>query len=175
MSGKKKNFLLTGAPGVGKTTLLIRLSERLEGKAAGFYTAEIKSKGKRRGFELISLTSDLRKTLAHVDYNSQYRVGKYGVRPDNLSPFIQELKKAVEQTAVKWLLIDEIGKMELFSGDFRNMINASLDSHHPVVATIMGRPEKFCDQLKKRPDVTLFELTYANRDTFNLAVIIEAL
>ena len=52
----KKNFLITGLPGVGKTTLIKKLSEKLKHlHPAGFYTEEIREAGQRKGFELISL------------------------------------------------------------------------------------------------------------------------
>ena len=48
---EKRNLLVTGLPGAGKTTLIIRLIERLRVlKTAGFYTEEIRAGGTRRGF-----------------------------------------------------------------------------------------------------------------------------
>ncbi len=52
----KKNLLVTGLPGVGKTTLIKKLSEALKDfHPVGFYTEEIRERGERKGFELISL------------------------------------------------------------------------------------------------------------------------
>jgi nucleoside-triphosphatase THEP1 len=46
MDATKKNILLTGVPGVGKTTLMITLSESLrELNPVGFYTEEIRGRG----------------------------------------------------------------------------------------------------------------------------------
>ncbi|MGE5831636.1 MAG: nucleoside-triphosphatase, partial [Methanomicrobiales archaeon] len=50
-----KNILVTGAPGCGKTTLVRRVAENLEAiPVAGFYTEEIREKGERVGFALVS-------------------------------------------------------------------------------------------------------------------------
>ncbi len=160
----KNNCLLTGVPGVGKTTVIIRLAEKLKGRAAGFYTAEIR-KGKRRsGFEIVSLSSGHRAVLAHVDFATGRRVGRYGVRPENLQPFLEELEKAFDEKFPLCLLIDEIGKMELFSPQFKNTVSAALDSHHALVATIMAGSEPFCDNLKKRVDTAVLEINRDNRD-----------
>jgi nucleoside-triphosphatase len=46
----KKNLLITGLPGVGKTTLIKKLSEELKHlHPAGFYTEEIREQGQGKG------------------------------------------------------------------------------------------------------------------------------
>ena len=74
---KRKNLLITGLPGVGKTTLMKRISEALmDLNPVGFYTEEIREEGIRKGFELVSLDGR-RAILSHTDIRSPYRVGKY--------------------------------------------------------------------------------------------------
>jgi len=75
----KKNLLITGLPGVGKTTLIKKLSEALKGfHPIGFYTEEIREEGVRGGFELIDLDGR-RGLLSHRDIRSPYKVGQYRV------------------------------------------------------------------------------------------------
>lgn len=63
--------LLTGKPGIGKTTLVRKIIEQVRSTPmAGFYTAEIRSKGKRCGFELYGLNG-ARGVLAHVNIKSR--------------------------------------------------------------------------------------------------------
>ncbi|GAW91698.1 NTPase [Calderihabitans maritimus] len=159
-----KNFLLTGAPGVGKTTIVIKLARLLGDKAAGFYTAEIRANNRRRGFEIVSLASGEKSVLAHIDFQGRYRVGKYGVKPENLSGVIDEINNCIVENRFKCLIIDEIGKMELYNAEFREAVLLAIESPLPVVATIMARPHPFCDALKKRADVRLIEVTKDNRD-----------
>ena len=67
---------MTGLPGVGKTTLIKKISEALEVfRPAGFYTEEIREKGLRKGFALVSLDGR-RGMLSHIDLRSSHRVGK---------------------------------------------------------------------------------------------------
>ena len=79
MSSRIKNILITELPGVGKTTLIVKIAEALKDfHPAGFYTTEIREEGMRKGFELISL--DGRKgLLSHTDINNPDRVGNLRV------------------------------------------------------------------------------------------------
>ncbi len=75
----KGNILITGIPGVGKTTLIKKLADALKNfHPAGFYTEEIREDGIRKGFALIGCDGR-REVLSHTDIKSPYRVGKYKV------------------------------------------------------------------------------------------------
>jgi len=164
LASLEKNILITGAPGSGKTTVIEKLSQELEDKAVGFYTAEFRREGKRAGFELLSLKSNKREVLASVDYPLRYRVSRYGVKPEKLLPFLEELEEALASNTPRCLLLDEIGKMEFLSIRFKETVLHMLDSPFPVVATIMAKPHPFADRLKERKDVSLIEVTAENRE-----------
>ena len=74
-------LLIEARPGAGKTTALSRLAERLGDGGAqlgGFLTREIRSEGRRTGFEIETFAGE-RGVLAHVDFPGPPRVGRYGV------------------------------------------------------------------------------------------------
>ena len=73
-----KAILLTGRPRVGKTTIIKDVVRKLPGRAGGFYTEEMRERGRRQGFKIVTL--DGREgILAHVGIKSRMRVSKYGV------------------------------------------------------------------------------------------------
>jgi nucleoside-triphosphatase len=157
-------FLLTGRPGVGKTTVVRTVVARLGARAGGFYTEEIRRQGRRVGFRLVSLEGPTG-TLASVDISSRYRVGKYRVDLDDLERVgVDALRRAVAQPEVAIVVIDEIGKMELFSAAFREQVEAALHGNKPVLATVMAGAHAWVDTVKSRPSATLVEVTLANRD-----------
>lgn len=163
----RKNILLTGMPGSGKTTVIKKLADLLGQKAGGFYTAELRSNNRRQGFEIVAIEHERRALLAHVDISSGHRVGKYGVNPEALLEFLRRINLLLqnkEKAAEKYLLLDEIGKMEFFTPGFKETVLAALDSPLPVIATIMFKKHPFCNRLKRRPDVHLVEVTRENRD-----------
>src|SRR5262245_5788249 len=113
-----KNLLLTGPPGCGKTTALLRLIGRLADlRLAGLYTQDLREQGNRVGFEAIGLSGGRRALLAHVRSQSRQRVGRYGVEPAALAPLV-EAELGQPAGPVDLFMIDEIGKMELLCPEF---------------------------------------------------------
>jgi nucleoside-triphosphatase len=155
-------WLLTGRPGVGKTTCLRRVLEQLRRPAGGFLTEEVRVGGARVGFALVTLDGG-RVTLAHVERRGAPRVGKYGVDVEALDRVgVPAIRRAVEKG---WLVVvDEIGKMELASAAFRAAVEDALAGPAPVLGTVMAASHPWADQAKAAPGVTLIEVTVANRD-----------
>lgn len=161
---------------MGKTTLLVKVAERLtELQIGGFFTREVREGPKRVGFR-VETFSGVSGVLAHVAGKRGPRVGKYVVDTAEFERVgVAGLEDAVQ--AADAIFIDEIGKMELFSQLFRAALVRALDSPKPVLATVMAYPDPFVDGLKARPDVQLISVTQSNRDRLvdELAAQIRAL
>ncbi len=158
-----KNILITGRPGIGKTSFILKLAEQLgTEKTGGFFTREIRKAGLREGFS-ISTFDRFEKILAHQRLTSTIRVSKYGVDLDALDSVMDHLIHSYSSPAI-WL-IDEIGKMESFSKKFRDFIEQILDEEKPVIATIALRAGGWIENIKMRPDVRVIEMTQSNRNS----------
>ena len=154
------NLLLTGPPGIGKTTVIIRLAERLNDRAlAGFYTEEVRAYGQRRGFRVTTF-SGRTGTLADVRLKTRHRVGRYGV---DLTGFEALVLPELERQA-DLMLIDEIGKMECFSPRFIDSVRRLLDALTLVVGTVALKGSGFIAEVKARPDVEIRSVSAGNRD-----------
>jgi nucleoside-triphosphatase len=155
-------LFLTGSPGVGKTTLIRAIAERLEEvTCAGFYTEEKRQRGQRIGFRVITLDGQ-EGSLASLG-REKPTVGKYSIH-------VQEFERLVipnldpDTTPADLYVIDEIGKMELLSRHFRHRIIELLAQPTNLLATIAKRGKGFIEQIKARTDVELIEVTRNNRD-----------
>lgn len=159
-----EKILLTGPPGIGKTTLIRRVIDQLDVDAGGFYTTEMRDavSGRRIGFRIHTLDGRTA-VLASVDIEGQPRISKYGVDLAALN----EVAVISIRTAVRTknlVVIDEIGPMELLSDVFRDAVSEALDSDVSVLGTIAQRSRPVADQIKTRSDVTIIEVSYDNRD-----------
>ena len=155
----KPVYLLTGMPGTGKTSLIKQAVAELEIKAGGFYTEEIRRQGTRLGFKLLTLDGH-EAILAHIDFNKKFQVGKYGVDVDSLDRVgVAALRRAAEQCEL--VVVDEIGKMELFSAEFRGAVLEIIGGGKRVLGTIMFNANPWADAIKRQPQVNLVTVTRA--------------
>lgn len=165
----RKNVLLTGKPGTGKTTAIRSIVEQLDpSSVAGFWSKEIREEGRRVGFAIETLSGKMG-TLAHVNLKSGPKVSKYRVNLDDIdSIMVPELEKARESGRL--IIIDEIAKMELYSENFTMEVLSCLNTGR-VVGTIQLRKHPFLDEVRSRSDVNLVELTTVNRNQIPLQVL----
>ncbi|XP_013011820.2 cancer-related nucleoside-triphosphatase isoform X2 [Cavia porcellus] len=172
-----RHVFLTGPPGVGKTTLIQKASERLQsfGVAVdGFYTEEVRQGGRRTGFDVVTL-SGARGPLSRVRSEPQpgrcdCRVGQYVVDVASFEQLaLPVLKNAISSGGSRQgvCVIDEIGKMELFSQPFIQAVRQTLSSPGTVVLGTIpvpkGKPLALVEEIRKRPDVKVFSVSHQGK------------
>ncbi|MEM2535904.1 MAG: NTPase [Candidatus Hadarchaeales archaeon] len=160
-----KNFLLTGRPGSGKSTVISKTVSLLREKGVkvgGIYCPEVREGGRRVGFEIRDLMTGERGILAHVDLQTEPHVGKYGVNLETLERMGREgIRRALEGAEV--VVVDEIGPMEVLSKGFREAVLQALSSPLPVLAAVHFKTQGgFIGEVKKRKDVKLLEVSPSN-------------
>jgi nucleoside-triphosphatase len=154
-------LLLTGRPGIGKTTIVRAVGETFRSvRPAGFYTEEIREGRVRRGFRLMTFDGETA-TMADVDFPPP-RVGKYGVAVATIDRFAANLPEVSERSPI--CLIDEIGKMECLSTVFVRSMRRVIEGGRTVVATVGERGGGFIDEVKRHNDAELWRVTEDTRD-----------
>jgi nucleoside-triphosphatase len=90
-------------------------------------------------------------------------VSKYGVYVENVDTVaVPALHWAIAEA--DYVVIDEIGKMELFSDAFRTVVLHAVSCPKNVLGTVMLRPHPWVDKLKKMSGIRVVVVTLANRD-----------
>ncbi|XP_035227496.1 cancer-related nucleoside-triphosphatase homolog isoform X2 [Stegodyphus dumicola] len=156
---------------VGKTTVIKKSCELLNSKSLkyhGFFTEEIKRGRERVGFDVVT-TEGNRSTLARVSSSDQSsrglpKVGKYLV---DVSSFEKLALPVFDSPVPSVLILDEIGKMELFSHSFSEKTKKAFnEGNFKILATIpiAKKALPFVDELRNRKDCTLVQVTRENRN-----------
>ncbi|MBR4471878.1 MAG: 50S ribosome-binding GTPase [Erysipelotrichaceae bacterium] len=153
-------ILLIGKPNTGKSTAINTLIHLLgKDNCAGFYTKEILQNKERVGFRTYTL-SDRDFIFAHIDLPKTYAVENFGVDIDSFEKIaLNELKKDK-----KYLIIDEIASMQLYSKAFEDLITELSNSNKKVIASICEIDNDFTASLKERFKDDLYIINEENRD-----------
>ncbi|MBS7633468.1 NTPase [Candidatus Bathyarchaeota archaeon] len=173
----RRLLLITGYPGVGKTTVLLRTVELLKAqgfKVGGMISREARYRGQRVGFEILDLNGDKRGWLAHIDQQSGSKIGRYRVNIEDLEEIgVSAILKATKSSDV--IAIDEVGPMELFSFAFREAVLKAVESQNPIIAVIHWKAgDKLINTMKTSKDSYTYVVTVENRHALPTVIAEEA-
>lgn len=148
-------------------------------KAQGFYTREIREGGERVGFEVV--TVDGRRgqlassTVSSAESHRWPNVGKYRVNIASFESLALPELQIKEDTNL--FIIDEVGKMELYSSSFFPAVLRVLESNIPVLASVpvprFGRDIPGVARLKNHPGATIFALNPSNGDAIREEIYLQ--
>lgn len=171
---KRRLLFITGSPGSGKTSVLLKVVEALKARGysvGGMISREVRSCGTRVGFEVLDISYGTRGWLAHVNRRQGPRVGRYRVNLEDLNDIgAGAIFKAVESFDV--VVIDEIGPMELHSGRFKEAVKRAVESGKLVIGTFHWKVrDKLIEEVKAREDVEIYRVTSENRENLYEIVV----
>ncbi len=162
------NLLITGPPGCGKSSLIEGVVTCIERPTRGFFTREIRERGRRVGFAIETLDG-AKGLLAHVNARSRLKVGKYHVILHDLEEIA--VPSMIPKSPDEVIVIDEIGKMECCSNRFRETLESTLDCPNRVIGSIALKGGRFIEAIKERGDVQVIVVSPENRDGLNSRLV----
>jgi nucleoside-triphosphatase len=160
---------ITGMPRVGKTNTLIKIIEKIEAsgyKIGGMVTEPIIEDKKRVGFYVKDWMTKEKEVFAHITLDLKDKIGKYGVDIDILERVgVPAIERAIEDEDVNIIIIDEIGKMEMLSERFCDIVIEALDSDKPILVTLHKKSRSpLLQDVRRRDDIRILEVTPVNRN-----------
>jgi len=160
---------ITGMPSVGKTETIVKIINSLENHGyvvQGMITEPIVEKRKRVGFHVVNWKTKEKEVFAHIDFETKEKVGNYGVDITALENIgVPAIEKAILDETVNIIVIDEIGKMEMLSEKFCEMVIEALDSDKPILVTLHKKSRTpLLQDVRRRDDIRILEVTPVNRN-----------
>lgn len=159
-------WLVTGPPGVGKSTAVAKVVLKLKSAGVivgGCTTAEKRSGGTRVGFEIRDLSTGRSGELASATSKFGPRVGRYRVNLSDLGA-VGGAGLAAASSSAEAIVVDEVGPMELVSPEFRRGMRSCIDSGKPLLAVVHERLEDDLLSELRAKATSVLTLTMENRD-----------
>ena len=160
-------LVLTGAPGIGKTTSVIRAASSLRDrglKVGGIVSRDLRINNKRIGFEFVDLITNETIVLASITGNGP-KVGKYFVNLASCRFAAERLSSAAKNCDV--IICDEIGPMELKSIEFIHSVENLIDVDKKVIVVAHQKlHHPLIDQFRNKSSLLII-LNLENREKVN--------
>ena len=158
----KERIVITGRPGVGKTTLIEKVIAELSIPVGGMITKEIRKCDHRVGFSVIDIATGAEGILAHIHQQNGPKMGRYRVKLRDLEKIgIAAIDSALSNGTL--VVIDEIGPMELTSSKFIPAVERVVESDVPfIICTHAKLDHPLIHHLRQA--FTLYRVKLGNRD-----------
>jgi len=107
-----------------------------------------------------------KEVFAHIEMDTKDKIGKYGVDINALESIgVPAVEKAIEDEDIHVIIIDEIGKMEMLSERFCDVVIDALDSDKPIMVTLHKKSRSpLLQDVRRRDDIRILEVTPVNRN-----------
>ena len=167
---------ITGLPGSGKTYTLKRVIEMLtnddEDLSIGGMIDEKITDGRREvAVKVRNILSGEEVIFANPENESRITVGNLGV---DLSLFesvaIDAIRNACETCDL--IIIDEVGKVEVESQAFVDVVKEALEFDKPMIITLHKKSRNpLLQDIRRRDDVRILEVTPTNRNILPYKIV----
>ena len=156
-------ILLTGQPGIGKSTVIDECARAFPGLAVWMLTREVlDTAGRRIGFTS-STSSGHRQLVSHkFAISSDTIVGSNRVDVAALQEILNNLFDAIAATQPTFVMIDEVGSIQLSDPEFSNKFEALFKSTTNLLATLhAGEPQ--LEEYRNSPHAIHITVSQENR------------
>lgn len=156
--------LLTGRPGIGKSTVVEKFTSQYDGSATWVVTSAIpRPEGGRAGFAAAN-SAGMAKIISHkTDIDSDVVIGENRVDIAAVDAMFAHALDSALRHEGELAVIDEIGPIQLLSPSFTFALERAFGSSIDLIATIHRKDDRLAEY-RNSPLATLLEVTEENRD-----------
>lgn len=164
----KKNIFITGKRRVGKSTIIDKVMKGMKSvKFGGFRTKPLFNDGGEVAAFTINSVSE-KENDCEADnsriFARKLQSGKWIVESDSFDNFGAYLLEKSLKDDTDIIIMDELGFFEAKAFDFQKAVMKCLSSSKIVLGVIKPVPVPFLNEIRKREDVSLTEITAENRN-----------
>ncbi|MEM2025741.1 MAG: NTPase [Desulfurococcaceae archaeon] len=168
--------VITGRPGVGKSTIFKSLVFALKEKGykvGGIIAPEHRENNVRVGFKVVDLLTGEEAWLARRNWASSVRVGVYGVLMHEADELVRKaLTGALSGAEI--VAVDEVGPMELKLPSFKPLLLRVLEADKPAIFVVHINMSD-SDILSRLKGAKKIVLTLDNREYYTKALLSDLL
>ncbi|CAM9489916.1 unnamed protein product, partial [Ectocarpus fasciculatus] len=174
--GRGAKILLTGPPGIGKSTLMRSVLQKLQCPIGGVLCLERRKEGRRIGFDAVLPSGEqelfmFKRAASTPPSPDDKMIGKYVVAVNTIDNFVvPELQRCL--TGMPGLVyIDEIGKAQAYSALFFETVQQLFETDRNILATVVEADTPWSLEYKYSPKSWLVAVTVENRDELSAVII----
>ncbi len=153
-----QHVFLTGAKGVGKSTLLQKLLQEIPGTIGGFRTKRLNS------FQPPAYTVHLLPPVGPCCPTADNLLFHCGQAEAGIATRFDRLGSAALSQSCNLLVMDELGPHEAEAEGFRAAILSKLDGNTPILGVLQQAESDFLREIQCHPKVRLFPVNQENRN-----------
>ena len=147
-------FIVSGTIGQGKTTWLTSLADNLKAKdipVGGILSPRVMENGTTLGYDIMSISTGNREAFLRKYNNRECdRIGNYCILPGGLKAGMAALNDS-KQIACQFIIIDEVGRLELDNGGWAHNISEFLQNNGSGL--ILSVRDTFTEEIIKKWDI----------------------
>ncbi|MEO5949217.1 MAG: nucleoside-triphosphatase [Candidatus Saccharimonas sp.] len=160
-------ILITGKPGAGKSTVMEKLIELYDGPKRWVITREIRNNdGERVGFKAVNDAGESEVISHKHDIHSDAIVGQNQIDIAAVNRMFSHIGHVQDE----FMLIDEIGPIQLLSQDFLRVLKRLFRSRHTQLVATIHLTDKRLSRYRLANNVMLVHTSDDNRTFLPLAL-----
>lgn len=159
------NIVLTGKPGIGKSSVVSNFIKGFDGTTIWMLTRELLDDNRQRAGFISSTSASVERLISHkTDIKSDTIIGSNHVDMVAVKEILDAIKHTAETSTADVVVLDEIGPIQLTEPAFLEEFDDLFNGKTNLLASVHFDDERLT-KYRQSPDAINITVTEDNRDT----------